>query len=162
MAIPNWLPIAISNSSVIATLTAPLVPGFVASRKNQPRPTSEGNQPKKRIQIIGSWLRRALGSPWVLQPLGVVINIFVLRYEFRHATPITGEVIFAISFTTGSIFFNLALLFIVDLTRQIGRILDVIHNLSDNDSGILEITRGFHDRVKKLEEKPKTKKLPKG
>jgi hypothetical protein len=162
MAIPNWLPIAISIANTIATLIGPLLVLFVASRMNQSKPTPEVKQPKKRTQIIGGWLRRAFSSIWVVPLFGIVISIFVLRSEFRRATPVTGWVIFEISFTTASIFYNLALIFIISITRQILSIANISHKLSDTDSGILEISRDLHNRVKKLEEKPKTKKLPKG
>jgi hypothetical protein len=159
MATPNWLTIALAMSSVIATLIAPLLPGFVESRKNQPKPTPEAAQPKNRIQRMGAWLRR---RPWVLPAFGIVLNVCILLpYALRHASPITAYIVLEISIIVASTFLNLAFMSISSIIELMREMLDLDSRLHEVISGIIDVEGITIDRLGQLEKGLKTKKLPK-
>jgi hypothetical protein len=93
----NHWQILIIISSFIAQLIAPSIAALVASRRNQPKPTPELNQPKKRIQRIGARLMRFFQSLWwiVGWPLVFISYIiYILLGELRKTAPITrGDVL---------------------------------------------------------------------
>jgi len=102
MAIPSWLPIAISISGVIATLIAPVTGPLVAARMNQPKPTPEINKPKKTNPE-----NRGISQP--CRNITLDISAFWpfaqhLRSLLRHPTcqPHNRETVFAISLNVAS------------------------------------------------------------
>jgi len=159
MATPNWLTIALAISTVIATLIAPLLPGFLASRRSQPKPTPEHAQPKKRTQRMGAWLR---GHSWVVPAFGITLNIGILIYRvLRFTGPVTLSVVLQISIIMSSVFVNLAFMSMAAIVHLMRGMLDVDSGLSKTISGIIEVEGHTLDRLDQLEKSLKTKKTPK-
>jgi hypothetical protein len=137
----NWLAIVSIMVSAITTLTAPVLALLVAARINQPKPTPEPKKPKNLIHRIGGLLMRVSTSPWILPPFGLLLNICVLPYVIRHANPITGKSVFAISLIVTSAFCNLLLISISGLSRITRKMLDHDETRDETISGIIDVLR---------------------
>jgi formate hydrogenlyase subunit 3/multisubunit Na+/H+ antiporter MnhD subunit len=107
MTIDNWLMIALIITSFIAQLIAPTLAELVKSRINQPKPTPDPNQPKNLSQRIGGWVIQASLSPWVLPPLAIAIDIWILVLQVRNVGPITRGSVVAMSTAVAGGFFTL-------------------------------------------------------
>jgi hypothetical protein len=152
------LPIVSIVVSAITTLGAPIIALFVAARMNRPKPTPEPKPAKNRIQRIGDWLLRVSASPWAFPPFGILLNLGTLPYEFRHANPVTGKTVFVISLTIAAIFTNLVFMFLFDISRIIGKMLDQDERRDATISRMIDIQGRLIERSEQASKRPKTKK----
>jgi hypothetical protein len=107
MTIDNWLMIALIITSFIAQLIAPTLAELVKSRINQPKPTPDPNQPKNLRQRIGGWVDQIALSPWVLPPLAIAVDIWILILQVRNVGPVTRGSVVAMSTAVAGGFFSL-------------------------------------------------------
>jgi hypothetical protein len=110
MTTEHWLTIIAIIATSITTLAAPILAEFVKSRMSQPSPSPDPSQPKKLIQRIGGWLKRAVLSPWwsLWSVFWLLANIRVLLWELHRMTgPIKRDDVLALSITMGAIYYCL-------------------------------------------------------
>jgi hypothetical protein len=158
MTIENWLMIAV----IISTLIAPTLANFIQSRANiHPKPKPEAHQPKNLIQRMGGWFIRFSNSPWMLPPLLILFNIYLLLSEFRKTTPVTRWTVYQISADVAAIWYGVVLFLLNTAWQSIRRqaetsilqsetnreLLDLIKAVSDGSNTINKETLAITGRV---------------
>jgi hypothetical protein len=134
----HWLQVGSIITGLVGPTLAQIVGQILAWRLNHPKPKPE-NRPKTRPQRLGAWLLRACLSPFVFPPLGIVTSICLLPYELHHATPVTGQMVFAISFSVASLFYNVILMFLLAVARDVRHLRSFQDNYRAIFNGLIEL-----------------------
>lgn len=123
----DWTTIAItaiksSESLGVSALTfATAVVVYKTARTNQPKliPETQMQAKTKDIRPRLGWVRRVLDSPFIPPSLMFILNLALMAYYMRHATPVTANSVFRISTTAANLTFCVAWLLVNLVRRQI-------------------------------------------